>query len=408
MKIVIDGYNIALSRGTGISTYGRGFVEATRALGHEAHLLFGQERGRGKGAVVKAVRKLADFAIAPIGFRACRINELEFAANHGIACPSADAVWNRSRLFRAAKGAFRQSGLFVPVHIPGVDIAHWTYPLPLFVPGAKNIYTIHDLVPLMFPWMIEKGIEEYRRTCAAIARRGDHILTVSDCSRQDIISMFDVDADRVINTYQAFDPAESLSHLSSPPSEDVTERWGLQHKGYFLFFGAIEPKKNVGRLLDAFEASGVETPLVIVAAGGWACQAERKLLAELTQAPGRRVRLYDYLPRADLIELIRHAKATLFPSIYEGFGLPVLESMALGTAVIASRVSALPEIVGKAGLLVDPLSVESIRDAICIIDADEARRVQLERRGLERSSHFSREAYRRRLADLFERLQTAV
>ncbi|WP_083952581.1 glycosyltransferase family 4 protein [Sphingobium amiense] len=400
MKVMVDGYNIALSRGTGVATYGRVFLKAAHALGHETHLLFGEEDDGSKNMLTRRAGRVLDFATAPFGFKAHRVDVSDFSQSRDIACPPTDAIWNRPRLFRAAKRAFRQTGTFVPVHVPGVDIAHWTYPLPLFVPGAKNIYTIHDIVPLKFPWMIKNGVEEYRRICNGISQRADHILTVSNCSREDIIAEFNISGEKVTNTYQAFD-LDGLAECSGIPEGDFIGRQGLPDKGYFLFFGAIEPKKNVGRLLDAFEGSGVKTPLVVVAAGGWSCEAEQKRLAELAQMPGGRVRLLQYLSRRDLVELIRHAKATIFPSLYEGFGLPVLESMALGTAVIVSHTSALPEVAGEAGWLVDPHSVESIRQAICAVDTEDAKRVQLERKGLEQALLFSNEAYHQRLAEVF-------
>jgi glycosyltransferase involved in cell wall biosynthesis len=401
MKIITDGYNMALPHGTGIATYGRAFVRAVRGLGHEAHLLFGEEPLPAFGFPARfgrEFRKIADFAKAPFGFHPLRVDALR-SVDHS-RYPTVDAVWNRSRLFRAAKGAFRRTGGFTPVHVPGIDIAHWTYPLPLFVPGARNIYTIHDLVPLLFPDMVKNGVEEYRRICAAIARSGDHIVTVSECSRRDIIAMFGVPEGRITNCYQPFDPADSalLARCS------VLDRWKLADKGYFLFFGAIEPKKNLGRLLDAYVHSGVKTPLLVVAAGGWGCDAERRRLEELARDPLSGIILQDYLPREALVELIRGARATLFPSLYEGFGLPVLESMALGTAVVASHVSALPEIVGEAGLLVDPHSVASISEGIRLIDADPEGRRTRERKGLAQAARFSPLHYQERIADLFARL----
>ncbi|UXC89776.1 glycosyltransferase family 4 protein [Sphingobium sp. RSMS] len=401
MKIITDGYNMALPHGTGVATYGRAFLRAVRGLGHESHLLFGEETSQASRSLTplgRELRKIADFVRAPLGFHPARADGV--LAVERDRYPPVDAVWNRSRLFRAAKGAFRRTGRFTPVHIPGIDIAHWTYPLPLFVRGARNIYTIHDLVPLLFPAMVKNGVEEYRNICAAIARRGEHIVTVSECSRRDIIAMFDVAEEQVTNSYQPFDPADT----ATLPPDPVLDRWKLVDKGYFLFFGAIEPKKNVGRLLDAYLRSGVNTPLLVVAAGGWGCEAERRRLEALARDPLSGVILQDYLPRKALVELIRRARATLFPSLYEGFGLPVLESMALGTAVVASDVSALPEIVGKAGLLVDPQSIDSISQAIRLIDGDPDGRRDREREGLEQAGRFSPEQYQARIANLFARL----
>ena len=174
---------------------------------------------------------------------------------------------------------------------------------------------------------------------------------------------------------------------------------------YFLFFGAIEPKKNVARLVEAYLASSVNSPLVIVGGPGWGSEQDVKLLKSLAGLDGRkRIVWLGYLPRDMLAMLIAGARATVFPSLYEGFGLPALEAMALGTPVITSNTSSLPEVVGEAGVLVDPYDVRSISRAIIEIDSDEGMRSELSRRGLAQAEKFSSEAYAKRLASFYARI----
>ena len=163
----------------------------------------------------------------------------------------------------------------------------------------------------------------------------------------------------------------------------------------------MEPKKNIGRLVEAYLTSGVKTPLIVVGGRAWLEDGEMGLF-ESSLATDR-VRRYDYLPRQLLLSLVRGARATLFPSIYEGFGLPVLESMALGTPVLTSNSGALAEVAGDAALLVDPLDVRGIKRGIQALDADEAMREAFAARGLGQAEKFSAQAYQGRLAELYKR-----
>ncbi|MGH7109038.1 MAG: glycosyltransferase family 4 protein, partial [Stellaceae bacterium] len=177
-----------------------------------------------------------------------------------------------------------------------------------------------------------------------------------------------------------------------------------------LFYGALEPKKNLARLIEAYLASGVAVPLVVVLGGGWHNETETRLLAaHSANAAGAesgrpRIRRLDYLGFSTLVTLIRGARAVVFPSLYEGFGLPVLEAMALGAPVLASREGALPEIAGDAALLVDPYDGEAIRRAITTIVADADLRAELSRRGRRRADEFSLARYRERMAALYAAL----
>jgi glycosyltransferase involved in cell wall biosynthesis len=287
-----------------------------------------------------------------------------------------------------------------------VDVVHWTYPLPLYVPGARNIYTIHDVVPLKFPEMV-RNAEEFATLCRDVASHADQIWTVSETSRADIIELLGLDAAIVFNSYQPVDLA-----AADAERDDVLAMHGLRAGGYFLFYGAIEPKKNVLRLLDAHARARVDTPLVVVGKAGWQCDEEmRRLKAGVVgEGPAGRPRLLwlDYLPRAQLLHLVAKAKAVLFPSLYEGFGLPMLEAMTLGTPVLGSTGGSLPEVAGDAALLVDPLSVEALSKAIHRLDGDAVLRARLAHDGPKRALVFSADRYRERVGALLQILQGAT
>ena len=188
----------------------------------------------------------------------------------------------------------------------------------------------------------------------------------------------------------------------------------IQKNEYFLFYGALEPKKNVARLIDAYAASGTRRPLIVAGSSGWQNATELAKMEDErfrvfrikgdTIVPERRVRRIPYVSLEQLVSLVRGARAVLFPSIYEGFGLPVLEAMLLGTPVMTSNVSSLPEIAGDAALLVDPHDIAAMARAIRSLDADESLRTDLIARGFKRADMFSPAHYSRRISELYQRL----
>ncbi|MNL18943.1 D-inositol 3-phosphate glycosyltransferase [compost metagenome] len=148
----------------------------------------------------------------------------------------------------------------------------------------------------------------------------------------------------------------------------------------------------------------MKTPLILIGKEGWLVESETALLSQIKRDGGTnadRIRQYDYMPFPLLLSLIRGAKATLFPSLYEGFGLPVLESMALSTATLTSTGGSLPEVSGDAALIVDPYDVQAMTQGIRDLDHDDALREDLERRGLDQAAKFTPQAYQQRLTDLY-------
>jgi glycosyltransferase involved in cell wall biosynthesis len=292
---------------------------------------------------------------------------------------------------------------------------HWTCALPLRAPGRANLYTLHDMIPFRLPFTTLDNKARSLSLCREIAATADRIVTVSEHSKTDIVRILGIDEARVAVTYQSVDiPAALTARPDGEVAREVEGVFGLGWRSYFLFFGAIEPKKNLARVIEAYLGAAVAAPLVIIGGKAWLEADETRLLypdlvqgRTLTEGRWRRadrVRVYDYLPFSLLVSLIRGARATLLPSLYEGFGLPVLESMLLGTPVLSSTGGALPEIAGDAAVLVDPYDALAIREAIIALDADESLRDELSRRGRLRAETFSPETYRQRLAELYASL----
>jgi len=439
--IAIDGYNLALERGTGVATYSRSLSKQLRMLGAEVGVLYGQRSSSAADPLLREVtffdprsgepwwkRPISDWQHVwkmRSGIEAAEVpvsGKVEIAAL-GSRLPTFDRLWNVPGLFAAASLGYGSAKRFGKVKLPSQPrLMHWTYPLPLEVPGVDNIYTIHDLVPLRLPYTTLDKKRRYLKLVRAIAERAAHIVTVSEASRRDIINLLDVPPEKVTNTYQA---VEMPDRVAAKPEAlvrgELQGGFGLEWQKYFLFFGAIEPKKNIGRLIEAYLASGSSHPLVICGKHAWNSHQELGLLYEdntrefiprgpaegvqgLTRRLRDRVILIDYVPFSLLLGLIRGARALLFPSLYEGFGLPVLEALQLGTPVMTSNTSSLPEVAGDAALLVDPYDTRAMAEAIQALDSDAELRATLSGRGPKQAARFSPDAYGKRLVDLYAKL----
>ena len=435
-RVDIDGFNLALEEGTGIATYGRNLSFRLADLGCQVGVLYGRPTtGRDDLAQevsffdpvevrpkrwIRPLYSAAAVVRAVPGVRARRINlsGAVIAEDFRARLPHFDEIYNVSRLFQLANDYFYAFGrpLKVVMDRPP-DVMHWTYPLPIEVAGARNIYTMHDLVPLRLPHTTLDRKRRYLKLVRMLADRADHLVTVSEASRRDIIEILNVAPERVTNTYQAVDiPASAIGRPPDSIAAEVGGVFGLPYKGYFLFFGAIEPKKNINRLIQAYLAANVASPLVIVGKRAWKSTQELKLLglddmrnemAKLSGADtpaGRRILRINYTPTGMLMSLVQGAKAVLFPSLYEGFGLPVLEAMSLGTPVITSNTSSLPEVAGDAALLVDPYDPHALTAAVRTFEEDAELREELAARGQVRAGMFSKDAYTARLGRLYRGL----
>lgn len=435
--ILYEAQNLTLRSGTGIATYAQALAQAAGRLGYGVDGLVSVERGlaRGQGRLndVLAFDAVDEFerpTVLEVALRYLRypfnaiggLRPIELPRSGLVFGPMADAlqpfhrVFATTRLVDVGMAHFKIYGRLAQLKLPDRPaLFHATHPIPLAVKGCPNIYTIHDLVPLRLPYTTSVNKKYFYRLLTSLARTADHIVTVSEYSRRDIIEHLGVDEHRVTNTYQAVDiPAAVMARSDAEVADDLAKLFGLEFGDYFLFCGAIEPKKNVSRLVDAYAASGSKRPLILAGSGGWQNRADlRKVRDERFtnfRIDGnivrreRQVRRLEYLPRGHLFSLIRGARALLFPSIYEGFGLPVIEAMALGTPVVTSNVSSLPEVAGNAALLVDPYSIEDISRAIRAIETDADLRKALAEQGRQQAKKFAPSAYDERLRQMYEKI----
>jgi len=427
--VCIDGANLSLAKGSGIAVYGRNLLHGLKQLGFGTQVLLGPGTPRhatdfmnevaiadaAKSRPKKGLRRALSTVSARFGLTAYPIISTGMVQLPALGSADVDSYWASRDIYNLSNRAFRQYRTFVPVAFDGErsdtvtpDIVHWTAPMPLKARNAINVYTFHDLIPLRYPYATAEDKRAYFDQCAKIVRIADHIVTVSESSRSDLIRMFGADPSRITNTYQAVDiPLDTLAVPAEEIAITLERQFSLGWKDYYIFFGAIEPKKNVLRLVEAYLASGSTRPLVIVAGRSWLADPDTDLLDQMTKPEsfGAGVRRLEYLPTSMLRNVIRGARATLFPSLTEGFGLPILESMSLGTAVITSGQGALGEVAGSAALTIDPLDVRAISAAINRLDTDEEMRNQLERDGLDQANKFSPCAYNDRLSAVYSALE---
>jgi glycosyltransferase involved in cell wall biosynthesis len=430
MRIGIDGFNLALRRGTGVATYARVLASTVKSLGLTVDGIYGvniaeqpdqylreaqffsalfQDESRPKKLSLRRRLKRACLSSKPRKPQEIVISGQVFTNSFDNRLPSFDRIFNLGSLFSLGARYFKRFGKFLPLVIPSPpDIMHWTYPLPIQVLGSRNIYTVHDLVPLRLPQTTNENHSLYRELLRHCIGSG-HIVTVSETARADILALCpESNPAQVTNTYQAAEPwAPGFDLSSQSQSARLRDCFGLQADGYFLYFGALEPKKNVGRLIEGYLHSGVQTPLVIVGETGWRNEDELWLVSHDNRAavPAlSRIRRIPYLPRDLLMLLVSGAKAVTFPALYEGFGLPVLEAMSRGTAVLTSIFGAVREIAGDAALFVDPYDVQAIASAIMRLDQDPTMREELKIAGRKRAQLFTQDIYGARLRALYQQI----
>ena len=283
------------------------------------------------------------------------------------------------------------------------------YVLPALTP-CRSIVTIHDCIHLMFPQYLPGRLAHlYARLFFWLAaNRSARILTVSEASKRDILRFFPVPANKVDVTYNAIDPRFSRP-ADTEQMNQVRERYQL-HERFLLYSGNIKPHKNLERLIDAFARLRSEGfgDIQLLITG-----SEISRYAGLRRAVHRfnlhkHVRFLGFQSAETLASLYHLADAFVFPSLYEGFGLPPLEAMASGTPVLTSNVSSLPEVVDDAALLIDPYDPQAIADGMAQILSDEDVRAGLIARGRKRANHFSWEASVRRVLAIYREVGGAA
>jgi glycosyltransferase involved in cell wall biosynthesis len=272
-----------------------------------------------------------------------------------------------------------------------VDVLHVQYTAPPFCP-APVMATIHDLAFEHLPeTFTRRGAFQLKLTVRRTAQRAARIATVSEYSRQDLLRTYGLSPEKVAVTYNGLEAQFTPEPQTSDEAARNKQRFGIS-RDYILAVGSLQPRKNLVRLIRTYARLRNERPdfnhqLVIVGRKLW---LHHEIFAEVAQQPwAGDVILTGYVADKDLPPLYRAASVFVYPSLFEGFGLPPLEAMACGTPVVTSDNSSLPEITGDAALLVDAYDEVALAEAILCVVNDQALRTRLRAAGLARAGQFT-------------------
>jgi glycosyltransferase involved in cell wall biosynthesis len=280
------------------------------------------------------------------------------------------------------------AGLGFNCLVPGAELFHATEHLLPPLRGVPTVLTVHDMIFKLFPEHQKRLNYWYlNATMPLYCRRADAIITVSEFSKRDMVKHYGLDPAKVTVVHEA--AASEFAPALPGAVDEVRQRYGLPDR-FLIHVGTIEPRKNLSRLVEALQLlrdEGLTIPLVVTSAKGWLYHDFFRRLDELEVRDA--VHLTGYVPAADLPALYGAATAAVLASVYEGFGLPMLEAMACGTPVASSNASCLPEIGGEAARYFDPHDVQDMAEAIRVVWTDGEVRTEMRRQGIAQAARFS-------------------
>ncbi len=316
--------------------------------------------------------------------------------------PGANFTWRGTAitpLWLARLWQRAQIPLNVETFTGRVDLYHATdFTLPPTRFKTRTLLTVHDLSFVRVPEAASPALKAYLDAVVPRSvRRADHVLADSQATKDDLIALYNTPAEKITVLLSGVD-----ARFKRTETPAIRAKYQIPERPYILSVGTVQPRKNYIRLitaLAALRASGHDVGLVIVGGKGWL----EDPIYEAIRSTGMTdyVHMTGFADDADLPALYSQALITALPSLYEGFGIPVLESMACGTPVLTSNVSSLPEVAGDAAIMVAPNDQDAITGALEQMITDAALRADLSRRGLERAQMFTWAAAARQLAGVY-------
>lgn len=291
-----------------------------------------------------------------------------------------------------------------------IDLYHATdFVLPPVGRGIKTILTVHDLSFMRVPETAAPNLRAYLNVVVPRSvLKADHIIADSQATKDDLCALYGTSPDKITVLLSGVDPRFTRV-TDQTMLKSVRDRYGIGEQPYIFCIGTVQPRKNYSRVIQslaALRAEGLDLQLVIAGGKGWLEDEMYRTLQD-TQMQNY-VHLIGFAREEDLPALYSGAALTAFPSLYEGFGLPILESMACGTPVVTANVSSLPEVAGDAALLIDPYDMPALTNAIRQLVTDDALRRTLIQRGYEQVKQFTWAKAARQLRAVYERVLTDV
>ncbi len=255
-------------------------------------------------------------------------------------------------------------------------------------PTKKLVVTVHDLSPLRMPenFDLKRKLWHWSVGFKKTLQRANRIIAVSNFTKSDLVNLLGLPPEKISVVYQGVDHQKFKPELDVIRMREVRNRYGLPGE-FILFLATLEPRKNLLRLLEAWENMRLDIPLVIAGKPGW---KYTKIFEAAKQSHKKnRLQFLGFVVEQDKPYLMKLARVFTFPSLYEGFGLPILESMAVGTPVVTSSSTSLPEVAGDAGLLVNPYNTDELTFALeQAVEDENLRKIMIEK-GLSQAQQFS-------------------
>lgn len=281
-----------------------------------------------------------------------------------------------------------------------------THYIPSFS-SVKKVVTIFDLSFLRFPEsFLKKDLWQLKNWTKYSVENSQHIITISNSTKRDIVSSYKISKNNITVAYPGYDQANFKHPMSEAKNKEVKNKYSIGNN-YIIYIGTVQPRKNLIRLIEAVKR--IENLELVVVGKMQGEGKEGWMYEETIQTPRKlgiedKIKFLGFVPLEDLPYLLSGSKAFILPSLWEGFGIPAVEAMACGAPVIVSNVSSLPEVVGKAGLLIDPYSIDQIEQAIRTIISDKKLQSKCIRLGLIQSKKFSWEKMARVTLKVFNKL----
>ncbi|MBN1217541.1 MAG: glycosyltransferase family 4 protein [Anaerolineae bacterium] len=366
-------YTAAVHQSAGIGRYTRQMVKALAGIDSQSsYRLFVADAGRNFAPPLPG----PNFA-----WRPTRLTERWLAR-----------LWYRLRL-----------PLWIETWAGPLDLFHQPdFVLPPVKPGTRTIVTVHDLSFVRQPDSTMPGMAAHLNTWVPRSvKRADHVIAVSEATRQDLIELYQTPPEKITTLYHGvsdeFSPVKDPGELAA-----VRQKYGLKDRPFIFSVGTIQPRKNYRRLIQALAQIDGALTLVIAGSKGWYYQ---DIFAEVTrQGLEKRVHFLGFVADEDLPALYSTASLFVLPSLYEGFGLPLLEAMACGTPVITSNQSSLPEVVGEAGVLVNPYDVDTLANSMSQVLNDTNLQQHLIEAGQIQAKKFTWEKMATELLELYHQV----